>query len=152
MATVKAWAATAAKGKLEPFEYDPGPLGAEEVDIDVEYCGICHSDLSMLDNEWGITSYPFVPGHEAIGKVVALGDIAREKGLQVGQRVGVGWNVSSCLHCEYCLRGEQQLCKSVQPTIVGHHGAFAQRVRSHWVWAVPVPAIVSGTTVVPEAL
>jgi alcohol/geraniol dehydrogenase (NADP+) len=139
MAIVKAWAANAAKEKLESYEYDPGPLGPEEVDIKVEYCGICHSDLSMLDNEWGITTFPFVPGHEAIGKVTALGDIAKEKGLQIGQRVGIGWNVYSCLHCEYCLQGDHQLCKSVQPTIVGHHGAFAQQVRSHWVWAVPIP-------------
>lgn len=149
MATVKAWAASAAKGKLEQYEYDPGPLGPEEVDIEVEYCGICHSDLSMLDNEWGIATYPFVPGHEAIGRVVAMGNIAKEKGLQVGQRVGVGWNVSSCLHCEYCLRGEQQLCKSVQPTIVGHHGAFAQQVRSHWVWAVPIPEGVDPSSAGP---
>lgn len=149
MSTVKAWAAQTAGGKLELFEYELGPLGAEEVDIEVEYCGICHSDLSMLYNEWGITSYPFVPGHEAIGKVVALGEIAKDKGLQIGQRVGVGWNVSSCLHCEYCLRGEQQLCTSVQATIVGHHGAFAQRVRSHWVWAVPVPEGVDPSSAGP---
>jgi len=139
MATVQAWAAQTAKGKLEAFQYDPGPLGPEEVDIQVEYCGICHSDLSMLDNDWGITTYPFVPGHEAIGKVTALGEIAEKKGLKIGQRVGVGWNVYSCLHCEHCLNGEHELCTTVQPTIVGHHGAFAQQVRSHWVWAVPIP-------------
>lgn len=149
MAIVKAWAANSAKGKLEAFEYDPGPLGPEDVDIAVEYCGICHSDLSMLDNEWGITTYPFVPGHEAIGKVVAMGEIAKEKGLQIGQRVGVGWNVYSCLHCENCLRGEHQLCQTVQPTIVGHHGAFAQQVRSHWVWAVPIPEGVDPSSAGP---
>ena len=149
MATVKAWAAKASKGPLEPFEYDPGPLGPEEVDIAVDYCGICHSDLSMLDNEWGITTYPFVPGHEAVGRVVALGEIAQQKGLQVGQRVGVGWNVYSCLHCEYCIKGEHQLCTTVQPTIVGHHGAFARQVRSHWVWAVPIPAGVDPASAGP---
>jgi alcohol/geraniol dehydrogenase (NADP+) len=136
---IKAWAAKTAKGQLESFEYDPGPMGPEELDIEVEYCGICHSDLSMLDNDWGITTYPFVPGHEAIGKIVSLGDIAATKGLKIGQRVGVGWNVSSCMHCDQCLKGEQQLCPSAQGTIVGHHGAFAERVRSHWVWAVPIP-------------
>ena len=56
----------------------------------MEYCGICHSDLSMLDNEWGISAFPFVPGHEAIGRIVALGDVAAQKGLAIGQRVGVG--------------------------------------------------------------
>lgn len=149
MTTVKAWAAHSPKGPLEPFEFDPAPIGAEEVDIEVEHCGVCHSDLSMLDNEWGITSFPLVPGHEAIGRVVALGDIAKAKGLAIGQRVGVGWNVSSCLHCAYCLEGEQQLCQSVQPTIVGHHGAFAQRVRSHWVWAVPIPDGVDASAAGP---
>ncbi|NJB87750.1 putative zinc-type alcohol dehydrogenase-like protein [Lewinella marina] len=143
MSKVKAWAAREPQGKLEPFEYNAGPLGLEDVEVEIEYCGVCHSDLSMLDNEWGITTYPFVPGHEAIGKVVALGDIAKEKGLKVGQRVGVGWTVKSCLHCEYCLQGDQQMCTSVQPTIVGHHGAFAQSIRTHWVWAVPIPEGVS---------
>ena len=73
MSRIRAWAAPKAGARLESFEFDPGPLGAEEVEIAVEHCGICHSDLSMLDNEWGFTAYPFVPGHEAIGRVVAMG-------------------------------------------------------------------------------
>lgn len=137
--TIRAWAAKQAGAKLEAYEYDPGPLGEEEVEIEVDYCGICHSDLSMLDNEWGISAYPFVPGHEAIGRVVALGDNASKKGLALGQRVGVGWNAGSCLHCAACLRGDHHLCEQVQATIVGHHGAFAERVRAHWVWTVPIP-------------
>lgn len=139
MAIVNAWAARSTDGKLTPFQYEPAALGPEEVDIEVEYCGVCHSDLSMLKNDWGITTYPFVPGHEAIGKIVAMGDIAREKGLKIGQRVGVGWNAHSCMHCEHCLRGDHELCTNGKATIVGHHGAFAQQVRSHWVWAVPIP-------------
>lgn len=139
MNPIRAWAAQQAGGVLEAFEYDPGPLAAEDVEIEVEYCGVCHSDLSMLDNEWGITSYPFVPGHEAIGRVVALGGVAQAKGLRVGQRVGVGWNVRSCLYCPACIRGDFQLCERVEPTIVGHHGAFADRVRAHWIWSVPIP-------------
>jgi uncharacterized zinc-type alcohol dehydrogenase-like protein len=139
MGVIRAYAAQASGGQLESFEYDPGPLGPEDVEVEVEHCGVCHSDLSMLDNEWGITRYPFVPGHEAIGRVVALGDIAKEKGLSVGQRVGVGWNVRSCQHCEFCIRGDFQLCRNVQPTIVGHHGAFGEKVRAHWLWAVPIP-------------
>ena len=63
MAMIKAWAAKTAGGKLEPYEYDPGPLGAEDVEIAVEHCGICHSDMSLIDNEWGMTQFPFVPGH-----------------------------------------------------------------------------------------
>ncbi|SDF76565.1 NADPH-dependent aldehyde reductase Ahr [Chitinophaga filiformis] len=139
MAIVNAWAVSTAGGKLASFQYEPGHLGPEEVDIEVEYCGICHSDLSMLDNEWGISAYPLVPGHEAIGRVIALGDIAKEKGLKIGQRVGIGWNAYSCMHCEQCLKGEHELCTTGRATIVGHHGAFASQLRSHWVWAVPIP-------------
>ena len=137
MATIKAWAARAAGERLEPFEYDPGALGAAEVEIAIEHCGICHSDLSMLDNEWGMTAYPFVPGHEGVGRVVALG--AQANGLAIGQRVGIGWNAHSCLHCEQCTAGRQHLCREVQGTITGRHGAFADRVRCDWVWAVPLP-------------
>lgn len=146
MSMIRAWAAQTAGGPLEPFEYDPGPLGPEDVEIRVEHCGVCHSDLSMLDNEWGITSYPFVPGHEAIGRVAALGSVAQAKGLALGQRVGVGWNVRSCLYCPACIRGDYHLCEKVEATIVGHHGAFADRVRAHWVWTIPVPdALAAGS-------
>lgn len=137
MATIKAWAAHEAGGRLQPFEYDPGALGADEAEIAIEHCGLCHSDLSMLDNEWGMTAYPFVPGHEGVGRVVAMG--AEAKGLSLGQRVGIGWNASSCLHCEQCLAGRHHLCSEVLGTITGRHGAFADKVRCHWVWAVPIP-------------
>jgi alcohol/geraniol dehydrogenase (NADP+) len=122
---------------LEPFEYDPGPLGADNVEIDVETCGICHSDLSMMNNDWGMTAYPLVPGHEVIGRVTALGSDA--KGLKVGQRVGVGWASASCMHCQPCLSGEQNLCPTHTGTIVGRHGGFAEKVRVQWPWAIPVP-------------
>src|SRR5580698_5153242 len=65
----KGYAATKPGGPLEPFSFDPGPLGPEEVEIKVTHCGLCHSDLSMLDNDWGMTKYPFVPGHEVTGTV-----------------------------------------------------------------------------------
>ncbi|HYE34263.1 NADPH-dependent aldehyde reductase Ahr [Methylocaldum sp.] len=147
MNAIRAWAARSAGRALEPYEFDPGPLGPEEVEIAVEYCGICHSDLSVIDNEWGISTYPVVPGHEAVGRVVALGDQA--KGLTLGQRVGVGWNSGSCLYCRHCLAGDQHLCVRIQPTIVGHHGAFADRLRAHWVWVIPIPEALDASTVGP---
>lgn len=137
MTQIRAWAATAAGRPLQPFEYEPGPLGSEDVEIAVEHCGLCHSDLSVIDSEWGESPYPCVPGHEAIGRVVAVGDHA--KGLEIGQRVGVGWNAGSCLHCRWCLAGEQHLCPNAQATIVGHYGGFAERMRSNWAWAIPIP-------------
>lgn len=135
--TIHAYAATSAKGSLDPFSYEPGPLGPEEVEIKVSHCGICHSDLSMLDNEWGMSRYPFVPGHEVVGTVAALGEHA--KGLKVGQRVGVGWSAKSCLSCPQCISGNHHLCASSQGTIVGRHGGFADRVRAQWPWVRPLP-------------
>jgi uncharacterized zinc-type alcohol dehydrogenase-like protein len=131
------YAAKAKGEKLQPFEFDPGELGADQVEVAVEYCGICHSDLSMLDNEWGATKYPLVPGHEVIGKVVALGTNAKK--LKVGQRVGIGWISGSCMECKPCLSGDQNLCPTSEGTIVKRYGGFANRVRAQWPWAIPVP-------------
>ena len=71
---IKAFAAFEPKGELRPYEYDPGPLMPNEVELDVEYCGICHSDLSVIDNDWGMTQYPVVPGHEVVGTIAKIGD------------------------------------------------------------------------------
>jgi uncharacterized zinc-type alcohol dehydrogenase-like protein len=137
MPTVHAYAASAPKSQLEPFSFEAGILGPEEVEINVTHCGICHSDLSMLDNEWGMSSYPFVPGHEVVGTVAALGKEA--KGLKIGQRVGLGWSSQSCLSCHDCLSGDHHLCSTVQGTIIGRHGGFADRVRAQWTWVRPIP-------------
>lgn len=141
MAMIKAWAAHKAGARLQAFEYDPGPLGVEDVEITVGHCGVCHSDMSMLNNDWGFAAFPFVPGHEVIGRVTALG--SHTKGLQLGQRVGLGWNAFSCMHCVQCLAGRQHLCRQGQGTIAGRHGGFAEKVRCHWVWAVPLPDALS---------
>src|SRR6185437_42197 len=137
MNEIHGWAARGAKQRLEPFTYDAGPLGPEEVEIAVEHCGLCHSDLSILNNDWGLSRYPVILGHEAVGKVVAAGDDV--KGLQMGQRGGVGWNFDSCMHCHECMTGNHNLCPEVAATIVGHHGGFADRLRAHWAWTIPLP-------------
>ena len=85
---IRAYAATAPKGRLEAFEYEPGPLPPEFVEVQVEHCGLCHSDLSMVNNDWGNARYPLVPGHEAIGRVVAVGPEAKR--VKVGDRVVQG--------------------------------------------------------------
>ncbi|QEG01783.1 Aldehyde reductase Ahr [Stieleria maiorica] len=137
MTTTEAWVATAANQPLTRQTIEFGPLGAEEVEVEVEHCGICHSDLSMLNNEWGMTQYPAVLGHEVVGRIVELGPAA--KGLKVGQRVGIGWTASSCMHCRQCMSGDQHLCAHAQGTIVGHRGGFSNRVRAHWAWTIPLP-------------
>ncbi len=135
--TVHAYAATTPRGPLSAFAYESGELGAEQVEIAVEHCGICHSDLSMLDNEWGRTAYPFVPGHEVVGRVAAVGEHAKR--VKVGDRVGLGWFSASCMHCGSCLDGAHHLCGDNEATLIGRHGGFADRVRCHWVWATPLP-------------
>lgn len=134
---IKAYAAHEAGGTLQPFEYDPGPLGMHEVEIAVEYCGICHSDLSMLHNHWGITHYPFVPGHEVVGTVAAKGELVNH--LQLGQRVGLGWHAGYCMTCHSCLSGDHNLCNDSESTIVGRHGGFADKVRAKAASVVAIP-------------
>jgi uncharacterized zinc-type alcohol dehydrogenase-like protein len=136
--SVRALAAQGPKGELRPFEYDPGPLGDEEVEIAVSHCGICHSDLSMLDNDWGMTKYPFVPGHEAVGTVRAAG--ARVTTVKSGDRVGLGWYSKSCMKCRQCMCGDHNLCPTAEATIIGRYGAFANTARCHWAWATPLPS------------
>ena len=135
--SLKTYVAKAAKQKLVLQDIDLGPLGSEDVEVAVEHCGLCHSDLSILNNDWGISQYPAILGHEVIGRITDLGSNA--KGLNVGQRVGIGWNSGSCMHCRQCMSGTHHLCPQVQPTIVGHRGGFASHVRSHWAWAIPLP-------------
>ncbi|NEO36264.1 MAG: NAD(P)-dependent alcohol dehydrogenase [Moorea sp. SIOASIH] len=144
---IRAYAADEPGGELKPFEYDPGVLGQEEVEINVEYCGICHSDLSMLDNEWGLTQYPFVPGHEVVGTVAALGQNVTT--LQVGQRVGLGWFSKSCMGCECCMSGDHNLCLTAEGTIIGRHGGFADKVRAHHSWIVPLPETLNAASAGP---
>ena len=144
---VKAFAAFEPGGKLSPFEYDPGPLGAGQVEIDVEHCGICHSDLSMLNNEWQMTEYPFIPGHEVIGTIAAVGDAVIH--LEVGQRVGLGWHSGYCMSCSSCMSGDHNLCSNSEATIVGRHGGFADKVRASAVSVFLLPESVDSATAGP---
>jgi uncharacterized zinc-type alcohol dehydrogenase-like protein len=138
---IKAYAAMKPGAPLEPFEYDPGELGHDEVEIQVESCGICHSDLSMLDNEWGFTQYPFVPGHEVIGTISARGKAVKH--LAIGQRVGLGWHSAYCLSCNTCHAGDHNLCQNAQATIAGRHGGFADKVRAQAQAVVALPATLN---------
>ena len=110
MKTVKAWAALEPHAKLQPFTYELPPLTTEEVEIEVDHCGLCHTDLAFINNEWGNIPFPLVPGHEVTGRIVALGEVAKGKGLKIGQTVGVGWNKESCQHCSPCIEGANHLC------------------------------------------
>lgn len=145
--TVNAYAAKEAGAKLEPFQYELDEPGHGEVIVKVTHCGICHSDLSMLDNEWGMTEYPFVPGHEAAGTVEKIGPGVTN--LKVGDRVGVGWHSGSCRECSHCLSGDHNLCPQGEGTIVGRHGGFADQVKAQAAFAVKIPDGVDAVSAGP---
>jgi uncharacterized zinc-type alcohol dehydrogenase-like protein len=137
MDQIQGLAAHAAGAELLPFKYDPGELGPQEVEIAITHCGICHSDLHLIANDWGISQYPFIPGHEIVGSVAAVG--ADVKSLQVGQRVGLGWQSNSCGVCEWCTRGMENLCLAAEGTCVHRHGGYADRVRANARFVIPIP-------------
>lgn len=149
MSIIKSYAAKAAGADLEVWEYDAGDLKPDDVEVQVDYCGICHSDLSMIDNEWGMSSYPLVAGHEVIGRVAALGEAAKDKGLKIGQRVGIGWTARSCNHCDACISGNQINClEGSLPTIM-NRGGFADKLRADWQWVIPLPESIDIATAGP---
>jgi uncharacterized zinc-type alcohol dehydrogenase-like protein len=137
MDQIQGLAAHAAGAELLPFKYDPGTLGPHDVEIAITHCGICHSDLHLIANDWGISQYPFIPGHEIVGSVAATG--AEVKSLQVGQRVGLGWQSNSCGVCEWCTRGMENLCLAAEGTCVHRHGGYADRVRANARFVIPIP-------------
>lgn len=137
MGLIQGLAVHAAGAELLPFRYDPGELGLNEVEIGISHCGICHSDVHLICNDWGISQYPFIPGHEVIGAVTAVG--AEVRSLVVGQRVGLGWQSNSCGHCEWCIRGMENLCATAEATCVHRNGGYANRVRANARFVLPIP-------------
>lgn len=137
MAKINAWVTPAAKSKFVKQEIDLGRLGDEDVEVEVDYCGICHSDLSTLNNDWGMAIFPAVLGHEVVGRITAKGPGV--KALNIGQKVGIGWTSGSCMHCKQCMSGNHNFCPESVATIIGHKGGFASHVRSHWAWTFPIP-------------
>jgi uncharacterized zinc-type alcohol dehydrogenase-like protein len=106
----KAYAAQSSTSPLAPHEIERRQPGPDDVKIEILYCGVCHSDLHTARNEWKNTIYPSVPGHEIVGRVVAVGD--QVKNFKVGDFAGVGCMVDSCGHCGSCDEGEEQYCEN----------------------------------------
>ena len=147
MVQFQGFAAHAAGAELLPFRYDPGVLGQHEVEIGISHCGICHSDIHLISNDWGISQYPFIPGHEVIGTVSAVGKEVRS--LAVGQRVGLGWQSNSCGQCEWCTRGMENLCPAAEATCVHRHGGYADKVRANARFVIPIPDALPSENAAP---
>ena len=110
MTEAKGYAAHSPESGLGPIGFERRTPRADDVAIRIDYCGICHTDLHFVENDWGITQYPVVPGHEIIGRVTAVGD--EVTGFEVGDVVGVGCMVDSCRSCEACNEGLEQYCET----------------------------------------
>jgi uncharacterized zinc-type alcohol dehydrogenase-like protein len=147
MAQIQGLAVHAAGAELLPYHYDPGKLGPLEVEIAITHCGVCHSDLHLISNDWGISQYPFIPGHEIVGTVAAVGSDV--KGFEIGQRVGLGWQSNSCGICEWCTRGMENLCPLLEGTCLHRHGGYADRVRGNARFVIPIPDALSSEHAAP---
>ena len=108
MANTQAYAATSPESGLAPYSFDRRNLRADDVAIDIDYCGVCHTDIHFVENDWGMSEYPVVPGHEIVGRVTAVGPEVKD--YKVGDLVGVGCMVDSCRHCAACDQGLEQYC------------------------------------------
>src|ERR1700678_4645605 len=147
MPVFQGFATHAAGAELLPYKYDPGDIKPNEVEIAISHCGICRSDIHMVDNDWGISQYPLIPGHEIVGKVTVTGNAVL--GLNTGDRVGVGWQANSCGHCEWCLQGEENLCADSQGTCVHRNGGYADRVRINARFVIPIPEALKSEHAAP---
>ncbi len=147
MPEIRGLAAHAAGAELVSYRYKVDELSADEVEVRISHCGVCHSDVHLIDNDWGMSRYPFIPGHEIIGTVHALGSAV--KNVRLGDRVGVGWQADSCSICEWCRSGKEHLCPKAQPTCIGRNGGFADAVRVNWRFVIPIPDALASENAAP---
>ena len=144
---IQGLAVHAAGAELHAYKYDPGPLRPGDVEVAVQHCGVCRSDVNLIDNDWGQSKYPFVPGHEVVGTVSAVGEAVRH--LAVGDRVGVGSQADCCGYCEWCRRGEENLCAQQISTCVGRNGGYADALRVNARFAIKMPESLDGAAAAP---
>ena len=144
---IPAMAALAAKAPVEHYAYPPKPLGKRDADLRVTYTGVCATDMHMIDDDWGLSRYPLVPGHEVVGHVLAVG--SEVKDLAVGDVVGLGALAQACGECENCRNGIDNLCPDRKFTYFEntidetgehvHHGGFSAFLRTDARYLFKIP-------------
>jgi len=143
--SVSAWAALEAKSPVVAWSYEPNPLKDDEVEIRVTHCGLCHTDVSFIDNEWGFSNYPMVPGHEVIGIVTKVGEKVDGNRFFEGQRVGLGPQRDSCRSCSTCQRADESACSKpiwTYNSAEGNsftYGGYASSMRVYHKFLNPIP-------------
>lgn len=151
---IESFAAFQEKDTLKKFNYEAKPLKDEDVLVDISFCGICHSDIHCIDNDWKNTMYPLVAGHEIIGTISQKGKNVNH--LQIGQRVGIGPQIRSCGKCEDCLNKKEQYCprninaynsKDDEGNIT--YGGFSNKIVAHSHFVHPIPSSLSSEEAAP---
>lgn len=143
---IHAYAALAPRTPLVPFTYEMPPLKPFEILVKVSHCGLCHSDIHLIDDDWKRSIYPLVPGHEIVGTVVQKGSEAETK---IGERVGVSWIRSACLSCPLCLSEDTNMCLKKTSICNGHFGGFADHVVADSRFAFAIPEKLSSASAAP---
>lgn len=144
---IKAQAAFEGGSILSEFSFPPRALGPWDVELNITHCGVCHSDIHLIDNDMGMSSYPLVPGHEIVGEIIHKGSEVVD--FVLGDRVGIGWQCSACLQCEWCNKDEEQNCAKKLPTCVSQPGGFADRIISDSRFAFKIPEKLSSERAAP---
>jgi uncharacterized zinc-type alcohol dehydrogenase-like protein len=147
MPEIRGLATHAAGAQLLPYKYSVGELGPHEVEVKISHCGVCYSDVHLINNDWGMSKYPFIPGHEIVGTVTGVGSEVTD--LKLGERVGIGWQADSCGICEWCRQGDEHLCAKAQPTCIGRNGGYADAIRVNSKFAIRVPEGMDSENVAP---
>ncbi|MCA0447531.1 MAG: NAD(P)-dependent alcohol dehydrogenase [Bacteroidetes bacterium] len=144
---IHAYAAHQAKDKLAPWDYQKPDLKPNDVEVKISHCGICHSDIHLIDDDWKMSRFPLVPGHEVVGTVTQTGSAVSL--LKSGDRVGIGWQSGSCGTCEWCVSGQDNMCSKAQPTCVGRHGGFADSIITSERFAFKLPDNLESESAAP---
>lgn len=148
MTKFTAFAALNAKEKLQQWQYEPAPLEDNQIEIKVTHNGLCHTDIHMRDNDWGVSKFPLVAGHEVVGLVTEIG--AKVTHFKTGDRVGCGWIRNSCRLCDHCLKGEENICRrGYTGLIVGNHGGFADKLRINADFVYKIPDALDSASAAP---
>jgi len=134
---IHTYAAKIRGAKLLPFEYDRREPLPNEIEVQVTHCGMCHSDLHLVNDDFKMSSYPLVPGHEVIGTVSQLGKNVIS--LQLGDRVGIGWQCGSCGHCKNCRNGDENYCSESRGVCVEQYGGYADYTYADSSFAFKIP-------------
>jgi len=156
MSTTKAYSASSAKARVLPTEIERRLVAANDVQIAIEHCGVCHTDIHFVNNDWGMTNYPVVPGHEIVGRVTEVGSAVSK--FKVGDRAAIGCLVDSCGVCSNCDNGHEQYCLNGFTATYNSetkdpggftYGGYSQSIVAQESFVLKVPDSLEGPGIAP---